>query len=192
MHTARIAPAWTSAAACLALSFASSLFAQKLDLKVLSGRPDMVSGGSALVQVSGASPDSLKVRLNNQPIPNGFRPARTAGTLIGRVGGLNPGANLLQISDGHGTQKIVLINHPIGGPVFSGPHQQPFVCQTEFSGLEKAVDADCNAPTRVQYFYRSTKKLTPEEAQRQPRRGELGPGYLPLNPSAEIDRKSVV
>ena len=146
----------------------------------------MVSGGSALVQVSGASPDSLKVRLNNQPIPNGFRPARTAGTLVGRVEGLNPGANLLQISDGHGTQKIVLINHPIGGPVFSGPHQQPFVCQTEFSGLEKAVDADCNAPTRVQYFYRSTRKLTPEEAQKQPRRGELGPGYLPLNPSAEM------
>ena len=67
-----------SAAACLVLSFAASLFAQKLELKVLSGRPDMVSGGSALVQVSGASPDSLKVRLNNQQIPNGFRPARTA------------------------------------------------------------------------------------------------------------------
>jgi hypothetical protein len=186
MRISKIGPACVSAAACLALSFAASLFAQKLELKVLSGRPDMVSGGSALVQVSGASPDSLKVRLNNQPISNGFRPARTAGTLVGRVEGLNPGTNLLQIGDGHGTQKIVLIDHPIGGPVFSGPHQQPFVCQTEFSGLEKAVDADCNAPTRVEYFYRSTKKLTPQEAQKQPGRGELGPGYLPLNPSAEM------
>ncbi len=146
----------------------------------------MVSGGSALLQVMGASPDSLKVRLNNQPVANGFRPGRTAGTLVGRVEGLQPGANVLQVSDGHGTQKIKLINHAIGGPVFSGPHQQPFVCQTEFSGLEKAVDADCNAATRVEYFYRSTKKLTPEEARRQPKRGELGPGYLPLNPSAEI------
>src|ERR1035441_2083375 len=105
MRISKIGPAWVSATACLALSFAASLFAQKLELKVLSGRPDMVSGGSALMQVSGASPDSLKVRLNNQPISNGFRPARTAGTLVSRVEGLNPGANLLQISDGHGTQK---------------------------------------------------------------------------------------
>jgi hypothetical protein len=186
MRISRIGPLWVSTAACLALSFAASLFAQKLELKVLSGRPDMVSGGSALVEVSGRSPDSLKVRLDHQAIPNGFRPARTAGTLVGRVEGLNPGANLLEISGGHGTQKIVLINHPIGGPVFSGPHQQPFVCQAEFSGLEKAVDADCNAPTRVEYFYRSIRKLTPEEAKRQPRGGELGPGYLPLNPSAEM------
>ena len=186
MRISKIGPAWRAAAACLALSSAVSLFAQKLELKVLSGRPDMVSGGSALVQVSGASPDSLKARLNNLAIPNGFRPARTAGILIGRVEGLNPGKNLLEISDGHGTQRIALINHPIGGPVFSGPHQQPFVCQTEFSGLEKAVDADCNAPTRVDYFYRSTKKLTPEEARKKPQREQLGPGYLPLNPSAEI------
>jgi hypothetical protein len=84
------------------------------------------------------------------------------------------------------------MNHPIGGPVFSGPHQQPFVCQTEFSGLERAVDADCNAPTRVEYFYRSTRKLTSEEAQRQLQGGELGPGYLPLNPSAEMPRDVAV
>ncbi len=186
MHISKLGSAWVPVAACLALSCTASVFAQKIELNVLSGRPDMVSGGSALVQIRGASPDSLKVRLNNQPVPNGFRPARTAGTLVGRVEGLKPGANILQISDGHGTQKIVLSNHPIGGPVFSGPHQQPFICQTEFSGLEKATDADCNAPTRVQYFYRSTRKLTPEEAQKQPGRGELGPGYLPLNPTAEM------
>src|SRR5580700_764559 len=117
----RISKFGPAACACLAVISVPSLFAQKLELKVLSGRPDMVSGGSALVQVNGASPDSLKVHLNNQPVPADFRPARTGGALVGRVEGLNAGANSLQISDGHGTQKIVLINHPISGPVFSGP-----------------------------------------------------------------------
>ncbi len=146
----------------------------------------MVSGGSALVQISGPSLNSVKVLLNGQSISSSFRPGRIPGTLLGRVEGLKPGANVLQGGDGHGTQRIILVDHPIGGPVFSGPHQQPFVCQTEFAGLEKAVDADCNASTRVQYFYRSNKRLTPEEAKKAPQRGELGPGYLPLNPAAEL------
>jgi hypothetical protein len=186
MRISKIRPASVAVAACLALSFAVSSSAQKLALKVLSGRPDMVSGGSALVQISGPSLDSLKVRLNGHPIPGTLRPGPIAGTILGRVEGLHPGANLLEVSDAHGTQKLAIINHPIGGPVFSGPHQQPFICQTEFSGLEKAVDADCNAPTRVQYFYRSTKRSPPEAAKKKPQRGELGPGYLPLNPSAEL------
>jgi hypothetical protein len=176
----------SAAAVCLLLSLADSSFAQKLELKVLSGRPDMVSGGSALVEISGASADSLKVRLNGNAIPNGFRPGRTAGTLLGRVEGLHRGANALEVSDRHGAQKLVLTNHPIGGPVFSGPHQQPFICQSEFSGLEKAADADCNAPTRVEYFYRSNRRPAPQDAKKKAQGGELGPGYLPLNSSAEM------
>jgi hypothetical protein len=186
MSTSRIRPAFVAMAGCLALSLTGSSSTQKLELKVLSGRPDMVSGGSSLVQISGPSLDGLKVRLNGRPIPGKFRPGRITGTLIGKVEGLSPGANLLEVSDGHGTQKVDLINHPIGGPVFSGPHQQPFICETEFSGLEKSADADCNAPTRVQYFYRSTKRMTGVEAKKRPERGELGPGYLPLNSSAEL------
>lgn len=179
-------PVSAAAAAWLAVSLSTPASAQTLELKVLSGRPDMVSGGSALVQISGPSLDSLQVRLNGKPISGSFRPGRIAGTLVSRVEGLKPGANLLEVGGRPGTQKLILINHAIGGPVFSGPHQQPFICQTEFSDLGKAVDADCNAPTRVQYFYRSTKGLTPEEARKRPQREELGPGYLPLNPSAEL------
>src|SRR5581483_3609200 len=175
-----------SATVCLLLSLANASFAQKPELKVLSGRPDMVSGGSALVQVSGHSLDSLKVELNGRPLPGTFRSGLIAGTLVGRIERLNPGRNLLQVRSQYGTQKIILINHPIGGPVFSGPHQQPFICQSEFFGLEKAVDDDCNAPTRVEYFYRSTKRLNAADAKKQSRPADLGPGYLPLHPSEEL------
>jgi hypothetical protein len=40
-------------------------------------------------------------------MPSMFRPGRIAGTLLGRVEGLNPGANLLEVSDRHGAQKLI-------------------------------------------------------------------------------------
>ena len=169
----------------VAAFLASFSQAQNREIKVVSGRPDMVSGGSALVQITGPSIHSVKVRLNGQAISSSFRAAGTSGALLARIEGLKPGANVLEAGDEHKMQKLVLVNHPIGGPVFSGPHQQPFICQTEFAGLEKAVDADCNAPTKVQYFYRSNKRPVAGTAKKA-QRGELAPGYLPLDPAAEL------
>jgi len=37
---------------------------------------------------------------------------------------------------------------------FSGPRQQPFVCQTQINGLGPALNADCDAPRRVQFYYK--------------------------------------
>lgn len=78
------------------------------------------------------------------------------------------------------------------GPVFSGPHQQPFLCETEASGLGKPLvdnydgigmavyDDDggllgysryCSVPTRIYYVYRSTDgtfKPLPDRAARPP------------------------
>ena len=97
---------------------------------VLSSRPDMVTGGSALVRI---------------------------GNAVRRVDGLKPGRNIVSV-DGH---KLELVNHPITGPVFSGPHQTPFVCQTEDAGLGPALDANCTAPARVTYHYHDEKGFKP-------------------------------
>ena len=40
--------------------------------------------------------------------------------------------------------------------MFSGPHEQPFVCETETAGLGPPLDADCSIATRVEYQYRTT------------------------------------
>ena len=32
--------------------------------------------------------------------------------------------------------------------MFSGPHEQPFVCETEAAGLGAPLDADCSIATR--------------------------------------------
>ena len=43
--------------------------------------------------------------------------------------------------------RLTVINHPITGPVFSGPHEQPFVCETETAGLGAPLDSDCSVAT---------------------------------------------
>jgi len=50
---------------------------------------------------------------------------------------------------------ITITNHPIGGPVFAGPQVQPWVCGTQAAGLGAPTDAQCNAPTKVHYMYKS-------------------------------------
>jgi hypothetical protein len=69
------------------------------------------------------------------------------------------GSNVLSAgprSTGQTLAKILVTNYPGTGPVFSGPHQTPFVCETDFQGLGPPLDPDCSAPTRVDYYYRST------------------------------------
>src|SRR5690606_41810167 len=46
-----------------------------------------------------------------------------------------------------------VVDHPMTGPVFSGPHLEPFVCTTEEHGLGPATDDDCSAPTVVRWSY---------------------------------------
>ncbi len=146
--------------------------APALQIKVLSGKPEMVSGGSALVEISGPALEGAKVALNKQNVTKMFRPGQTGGTLVGRVEGLKLGANAMEVIAGGKRAQLQLVNHPIGGPVFSGPHQQPFVCQTETAGLGKPVDSDCNVAKRVQYFYKSTKRVAA---------GGFGPGFVALD-----------
>ena len=52
---------------------------------------------------------------------------------------------------------IVITNHPIGGPVFSGPQVTPYHCNPNASNpaLGAAIDEQCNAPTKVDFLYRN-------------------------------------
>ena len=108
-----------------------------LRIDTLSTRPDMVTGGDVLVRV----PPHSVVRLNGHVVT---LPGRT-----GLVTGLTLGANRLTATTQHGTARLTLRNHPITGPVFSGPHEQPFVCETEAAGLGAPLDGDCSIATRV-------------------------------------------
>ena len=122
-------------------------------LRVLSGRADMVTGGDALVETS-AGPDKFSASLNGRDVTKSFQPGKSGG-MVGHIEGLNPGKNTLEVKAAKGSAKLELVDHAITGPVFSGPHQKPFVCQTEAAGLGVALDADCSVRTVVSYVYKS-------------------------------------
>jgi Tannase-like family of unknown function (DUF6351) len=133
-------------------------------LKSISSRPNMVSGGDVLVEATAPARvlGSIAMFLNGRDVASAFRASFTAGILIGHIEGLDTGKNTLEMrSGGKRRAAIELTNHPISGPIFSGPHQEPFFCQTEAAGLGPALDKGCDAKTHVAYFYKSTAPENP-------------------------------
>ena len=147
----------------------------------LSARPDYVSGGDALIRITlpaDAGLDQPRVTLNGDDITTLFRPDEGTRSLAGVVSGLRTGSNMVEVTlpGRNGGARLTLMNHPITGPVFSGPHERPFVCQThEFtlqSGetLGRPLDEYCSIERRVDYYYRSTAgdALKPLEVRLKP------------------------
>ena len=77
-----------------------------------------------------------------------------SGSYAGLVTGLAVGTTTLTVTlpDSSGAS-ITIVNHPIQGPVFSGPHLQPWDCKTNEAGLGQPADAHCNATPLVDYLY---------------------------------------
>ncbi|MDE0624349.1 MAG: DUF6351 family protein [Bryobacterales bacterium] len=170
------------AATILCLGATIGCAEQRLDLSVLSGPPDMVTGGDALVEVSGASAGSLRIELDGRDVTSSFRSGIDPSRLVGRLSELKIGKNTVMARGGERSTSLELINHPRTGPVFSGPHQEPFVCQTEQAGLGPPSDNNCSVQTRSAYYYWSTDRIDPQ--QQRSRTARIPPGFKPLDPSA--------
>ena len=145
-------------------------------IHVLSSRPDTVMGDSALVRVRPPhpfEPHVMRLEVEGRDVTDALHPVHLPGTgrvLEGVVTGLPKGPSTLVASvdppeDDGGVPtpvSLTVTGHPESGPVFSGPHQEPFVCRTEdfelaWGGtLGEPLDEACSAPTRVGYVYRTT------------------------------------
>src|SRR5262249_32659863 len=76
-----------------------------LEIQALSTRPEMVTGGDVLLQITGPanlSSKPLTVRVNGKDVSSAFKPAsgavataRDSKTLVGLVSGLNVGSNAI-------------------------------------------------------------------------------------------------
>jgi hypothetical protein len=150
----------------------------KIQIKTLSNRADLISGGDALVEIVLSKPklaDALRVQLNGRDISSAFA-VRVNRRILGLVTGLANGKNLLVASTSKShAASLAITNHAIGGPVIAGPQTTPFVCATptaqpatatspasNASGLTTtAVDAQCNIATETFLFYRTTAACTP-------------------------------
>ena len=166
----RFAAVGLIAIGALAIPLAAQDKPSPLDIRALSTRPELVSGGDVLLHVSGTpklTAKNLIVRVNGKDVSAAFKPAADGTGLAGLVTGLNVGSNSVQASmrGSKAIAQLTVVNHPITGPTLYSPHQMPFICETQASGLGAPLDADCSATTKVDYFYRSTSVATPGENQ---------------------------
>jgi hypothetical protein len=140
-----------------------------IDISVLSNRADLISAGDALVRLKlPAGATKLRVTDDGRDVTSAFAP-RPNGHIEGLVTGLDVGPNQLKVSaKGAQTRALTLVNHPNGGPVFSGPQIQPWVCQ------ESKVDDQCNQPVEYTYQYKPTGS-------------DSLAAYDPANPATDVD-----
>ncbi len=144
--------------------------------EVLSGRPDTIAGGDALVRInidSSVAPETVTVQLNGVDVTASFLRNDALRQMTGYVTGMTVGANTLTVTTptptrGKTAQRqtvltMALKNFPITGPVFSGPHQQPYICATSTFALPAGLgnlgatnDPFCHIARRVDYIYRTT------------------------------------
>jgi uncharacterized tannase-like protein DUF6351 len=138
-------------------------------LEMLSGPERDVSGGAARIRV--VVPPSVpladaRVTVNGADVRSAFVPDDQAPhALEGVLRDLPVGESTVEARlsgrSARDRATLRLVNHPITGPIFSGPAQPDFFCSTpaHLAGFDLAgpfLDANCSLPTRVDYYYRST------------------------------------
>lgn len=134
--------------------------AQAADIKIaiLSSRPEMVSGGDTLVKVEvpdSVALDKVSITRNGADVTKVFKTGK-GHFLVGLVSGLKVGSNELTAKAGSSSASLKVTDYPITGPIFSGPHETPFICRTAESGLGEPLDCDCSLEATVAYYYMST------------------------------------
>src|SRR5882757_1075031 len=126
-------------------------------MQSLSSPPRFVSGGDSLIRLDVRPTTTWQVWLNGRDVSEEFRPGATGEYLVGLVKGLRLGSNALQVMvERKVAAHLTLINHPLSGPMFSGPPQTPFLRQTEESGLKPSEGPRCETGGMVQYYYKTT------------------------------------
>ncbi|HEY1307749.1 MAG TPA: DUF6351 family protein [Vicinamibacterales bacterium] len=135
-------------------------------VRTVSTRPDMVSGGDVLVEIVSqadpktSAPSAVAITVNGRDASTDLTRTTSATTLVARIKDLRLGPNVVEVGirGQKRTARLAIVNHPIAGPVLSGPRQTPFACETQALGLGAPIDADCTIATRVEYFYRSQQQ----------------------------------
>jgi hypothetical protein len=154
------------------------------EVRVVSSAPDQVSGADARLHIEvprTVPPHQVRVLVNGMDQGKQFSLVPGTRRLSGVIHGLELGENTVRVEpNGRGKGRpdaveLTLTNYPITGPIFSGPHQYPFVCTTMTQGLGQPIPDDedtgtrvivdgetvgysrnCSAETRVEFVYRST------------------------------------
>jgi hypothetical protein len=127
-------------------------------VRVVSSAPDLITGGDARlhIDVPQAVPvDEVQVLVNGQDVRSRFALVPGTRRLTGVIDALPLGNSTVRVqtrTSGPADPlpvELTLVNHPITGPVFSGPHQYPFVCTAMTEGLGQPIPDDSSSGTKV-------------------------------------------
>jgi hypothetical protein len=148
----------------------------RMEVRTLSTRADLVSGGDVLVELipEGGNASGLKVTLNGSDITGAFA-KRADGRITGLATGLAVGSNTIKASTTLSREAtLTVVNAPRSGPVLSSTQFTPYVCATpaptagagatpasNASGLStNATDAQCSIAAEFKLFYRTLTPVT--------------------------------
>ena len=113
------------------------------------------------------------MKLNGSNVSDEFA-IRADGRYEGELDGLRLGGNVISATaPGADSDQVAIRNHPNGGPVFSGPQVQPWVCQDGADGRPvQRSPATYDVPVQVVGRRRAVRSLRPEQPARRtsPRR----------------------
>jgi hypothetical protein len=189
VFAATVAVLLTASAAAAADSAPGSSIAEAAKssaIAVVSSRAEHITDGDGVFRVevpAAVSPDAVTVSLNGDDVTASFQQDEEGRSLVGLVTGLREGENVLsanaETSRPPFNARLKVHNSPTYGPIFSGPHQSPWICQTLESGLgDPPESGPCVAPTRYDWFYRTTA-------------GQLAP-YDPANPPTNLAQTTTI
>lgn len=141
----------------------SSGSSDHIKIETLSTKPWLVTGGDVLLQINVTSEldiELLRISLNEQDVSSLFRtlsPTSKQALLEGLPRGDSELAVLYP--EGSYSTTLTLTNYPISGPIISGDHEEPFLCETsEFEKvgggmLPQTTDENCSIQTQIGYVY---------------------------------------
>lgn len=140
-----------------------------LTLTSLSTDSQRVTGGDVLLSIAPGKAtkgqsnlDEVEVTVDGEPATTEARTGANDGSVAVLVSGVPNGTHTVTATSGSGSSKqegtLLVRNHSIAGPVFSGKHAPMPTCTTERFGLGVPADEDCFAPTKVTYKYFTTDR----------------------------------
>ena len=150
-------------------------------VQVLSSPANQISGDDARIKVLVPRRLALrhvKIELNGFDVTPNFNANKREHSLAGRVAGLALGENILSVVSLRKhvpLKEIVLHNHSLTGPIFSGAQQQPFYCnvnQLLALGLGEPDD-NCMVEPVVSFQYRTTNDTWADYIATSPRPADM-------------------
>ena len=155
-----------------------------VQVRALSTRADLVTGGEVLVEVvvpKGSDVSKVRVTAGRRDVTSAFR--KGGPGLRGLVTRLPGGRSTLKaVVPGAGSATLVVTNVGLEAPSFSGPLIQPWTCSNGATG------ADCRKNATISYVYKSTdpsKAGLPGRVASDPVQSSFQP-YDPAAPPSDV------